>query len=262
MFKMETVNELYLRVRDLDGRNVLYIKTGSMVGYSGDCRYTKVMLGPNGDRNPIGAALGQVVRRITGEYLSLMYLSCNVGDESVYACDGRHVTVIKLQRGERIMVESEDLLAFSDSCRYGSRAIAQGVISEKGFFTSILTALEDNACIAVLTTGNPLILETPCSCDPDALVAWTGYDPTVKLDLGWKNLIQQNSGESYVFRWEVPGAKVVIQPSERKSGISLGVDGGTAGSRPSEQNNQSVAEAAGAMAGAAVTIGSLLKGMK
>ena len=259
LFVLETVNELYLRVKSVDGEGTVYSKTGTMIGYAGVCKFTKVLLGPNGDKNPLGAAFGQVIRRLTGENLPLMSLNCRAGSESLYASDGRHVTVIKLMRGERLMVESEDLLAFTDDCKYGSRVIAQGVISQKGFFTSILTALSDNACVAILTSGNPLILSSPCACDPDALVAWTGDDPGFKLVLSWRNIIQQNSGESYVFSWEYPGTKIVLQPCERKSGIGLGIDGGSREYRPSEQQGQSLANAAGSVVGAAATIGSLFK---
>jgi hypothetical protein len=61
-----------------------------------------------------------------------------------------------------------------------------------------------------------------------------GSDPGFKMDLSWKNLIGQASGESYMFEW-TRGATVVIQPNERKSGIDIGMDG--KGGKPTKQDN-------------------------
>lgn len=82
------------------------------------------------------------------------------------------------------------------------------------------------AQVAVLSDGNPLILDSPCCVDPDALVAWDGADPQFKLDVSFKNLLGKMgaSGESYQMEWSQPGTQVIIQPSERKSGIKLAID--------------------------------------
>ena len=78
------------------------------------------------------------------------------------------------------------------------------------------------------------------SVDPDAVICWmsqSGYcDPQIKTDLSWKNLIGQASGESYFLEFNDPGTTVIIQPSERVSGIDIGIDG--RGGRPSRQNNR------------------------
>lgn len=75
-------------------------------------------------------------------------------------------------------------------------------------------------------TLNPLILDSPCCVDPDALVAWDGADPQFKLDVSFKNLLGKMgaSGESYQMEWSQPGTQVIVQPSERKSGIKLAID--------------------------------------
>ena len=72
-------------------------------------------------------------------------------------------------------------------------------------------------------------------------MAWTGPDPGLKLDLSWKNLIGQASGESYMFEFANRGGKVIVQPSERKSGLNIGIDG--SGGRPDIQQNQSLGDA-------------------
>ena len=58
-------------------------------------------------------------------------------------------------------------------------------------------------------------------------------DPDIKMDVNWKTFIGQSSGESYSFEWggHQP-VTVIIQPSERMSGVSLGMDGGRLGHRP------------------------------
>ena len=77
-----------------------------------------------------------------------------------------------------------------------------------------------------MSDGNPLILDSPCCVDPDALVAWDGEDPQFKLDVSFKNLLGKMgaSGESYQMEWSQPGTQVIVQPSERKSGIKLAID--------------------------------------
>jgi hypothetical protein len=54
--------------------------------------------------------------------------------------------------------------------------------------------------------------------------------------MSWKNLIGQGSGESYVFEWgSYKPVTVLIQPNERQAGVSVSMDGGSNGSRPTRQ---------------------------
>lgn len=241
MFQLTTVNELSCKAVCTDGRGALYTKAGAMIGYQGQCKFEKVLLGPEG--NVAGALLGHIGRRLTGENMPLMKVISSVGSTSFYANLAQHVTIIDLYPNETLKVESENLLAFTDTCRYGFKFLAQGILSQKGLFTSELSALQQGAKVAILSEGNPLVLETPCCVDPDAIVAWTGADPELKLDLSWKNLIGQASGESYMFDFKRAGYQVVVQPSERKSGIDIGIDG--RGGRPDIQQNQTLQGAAG-----------------
>lgn len=194
-------------------------------------------MGPQG--NPLAAAMGQIGRRFTGENLPLMKVTSKGQNITYYANEAQHVTVINLQPGQTLSVESENLLAFTDTCKYGVRFMAQGVISQKGLATSTLTGNGPNAQVAILTDGNPIVLSNMqngayLTADPDAAVCWMGADPGFKLDLSWKNLIGQASGETYMFEW-TRGATVVIQPNERKSGIDIGMDG--KGGKPTKQDN-------------------------
>lgn len=233
----ETVNELYLRVTHKYVNDIIYAKVGAMVGYKGTCRYEKVLLGPDGDKTPFQAMASQALRRLTGENLPLMVAHAESGTVGYYANGGQHVVVIRLPFGQKVMVESESLLAFTQGCRYSCKFIGQGIVSQKGLFTSTLMATDELSSVAILTNGNPLVLESPCKCDPDALVAWVGEDPRCKIDANWKNLINQASGESYFFEWGNPGSKIVIQPTERASGIGLAIDGNAPGNKPSTQQS-------------------------
>lgn len=243
MFKLETINELAC-LATCDNRGILFTKAGAMIAYSGNCKFEKVLLGPQG--SPLQAALGQLGRRLTGENLPLMKVTSESTSVSMYADSAQHVTVINLEPGSSLKVESENLLAFTDTCDYGFKFLAQGVISQKGFFTSRLRYNGHNAQVAITTNGNPIIMNTPCCVDPDALVAWIGADPTPKMQLSWKNIIGQASGESYVFEFNQSGGKVIIQPCERVSGLNVAIDDNRYS--PQAQQQQSLGEELGSAA--------------
>lgn len=268
MVKFETVNELSLKITCQGGGDVVFTKAGAFI--AGECygaknyQFEKVLLGPQG--NPLAAAMGQLARRFTGENLPLMKVSLRGDSITYYANEAQHVVVYKLQQGETISVESENILAFTSDCKYGVRFLAQGVISQKGLATSTLTGMGMNAYVAVLVDGNPLVISnmqngSTIEADPDAVVCWVGADPGFKLDLSWKNLIGQASGESYMFEWG--GNKrstVIVQPLERTSGLDISMDGKRTGSRPTTQQNQSLGQAAGSIGDTLGGLGSMLGG--
>lgn len=246
MLRLEVVNELTLKVEsDGYGQDVLFTKTGAFIG--GECpgnknfKFEKCLLGPEG--NPMQALMGQIGRRFTGENLPLTKVTMSGQSITYYANEEQHVIVVPLRQGETLSVESENLLAFTEDCKYGIRFLAQGVISQKGWATSTLTGRGPNAYAVVLSEGNPIILSneqsgTTLEADPDAVVCWTGADPSFELAVSWKNLLGSRgaSGESYMFQWTGnQRASVLIQPKERNSGINLGMDGGDSGRRPSRQ---------------------------
>lgn len=234
MLKFETVNELTLKVT-CTGNDVLFAKAGAFIAgeNSGgkNYKFEKVLLGP---QNNIGQALlGQLARRVTGENIPLMKVNLNGNSVTYYANYGQHVVVYHLEPGETISVESENILAFSQDCDYSVRFIGVGVLSQKGLATSTLTARGNNAFVAVLSDGNPIVISNvsshdTISVDPDAVICWVGNgpcDPHVTADVSWKTFIGQTSGESYQFEWQGNSAvTVIIQPSERRGGIRVGMD--------------------------------------
>lgn len=262
MFKFETLNELSLKVTSLDGRGCVHSKAGAWVaGYGGQYKFTKELLGPGG--NAVQALMGQIGRRLTGENLPLMKVEMAPNTVSIFANLGQHVTVINLEPGQTICVESENILAFNDLCKYSVKILGQGVISQKGLFTSTLTGMQQGAQVAILTDGNPIVINSNnggCRCDPDAHIAHIGADPGFKLDIGWRNLIGQASGESYQFEWKNPGTTVIIQPSERKSGLDIGIDGHHEGHAPTVQQNQGLGDMLGNVGDATSSLGGMLGG--
>lgn len=268
MIKFETLNELTLKITT-DGNSVVFTKAGAFIGGESiggkNYQFDKVLLGPQG--NPLAAAVGQLTRRFTGENLPLMKVTSSGSNITYYANQAQHVVCYKLQQGERISVESENLLAFTSDCQYNVRFLAQGVISQKGLATSTLTGVGPEAYVAVLCDGNPLVLSnqqngSTIEADPDAVVCWVGQDPGFKLDLSWKNLIGQASGETYMFEWNASKpAIVIIQPNEREgSGVNLGMDGGSSGQRAQVQQNQTIGQAGASIGDTLGQLGNILGG--
>lgn len=267
MVTFETLNELMLKITVQGSGDEVFTKAGAFVAGENygpkNYKFDKVLLGPQG--NVGQALLGQLGRRLTGENLPLMKVQFH-GDSITYYCnESQHVVVYKLQIGEQINVESENILAFTKDCKYSVRFLAQGIISQKGLATSTLKAEGPNAQVAILVDGNPLALSnvqngSTLEVDPDALVCWIGTpnydsDPGFKMDVGWKNLIGQASGESYMFEWgNNKRATVIIQPTERTSGVDISMDGRRSGGRPSRQRRVGLGTTAG-------DIGGLLGGM-
>lgn len=220
MFKFTTERELTCKA---SGSGRLYARKGAMIAYKGRFKFEKMLLGPDNGRGVMGALFGYVSRAVTGENIPIMTVE---GEGDIYlARDAYHVEVYELDPGDILSVESENLLAFSEGIDYSVRFIGVGVLSQKGLATTALRNISNQIQhVVVLTDGNPIMLETPCVVDPDAVVAWTGSDPSVITDVSWKTFIGQTSGESYQFSFNAPGQSVLVQPSERLSGLKVSID--------------------------------------
>ena len=135
MIKFETINELTLKVTTT-GNDVIFTKTGAFI--AGDCsgntnyRFEKVLLGPQ--KSLAQAALGSLMRRVTGENIPLTKVTMNGPSETYYAESAQHVLVYKLEPGETISVESENLLAFTQDCKYSVRFIGSAFCPERSCY--------------------------------------------------------------------------------------------------------------------------------
>ncbi|MHB8072776.1 AIM24 family protein [Desulfosporosinus fructosivorans] len=226
MFTFNIEDELFCKV---EGTGKFCAKKGAMVAYKGDFKFDKMLLGPDNGGGMMGSLLGMAKRKLTGENIQLMTVE---GSGSIYfATNAYHISVFSLEPGDCLSIESENLLAFPLELKYDVRFVGSGVLSQKGLATTVLSNLSNQVQqVAVMSDGNPLMLEAPCVVDPDALVAWTsdpngGGDPRVTTNnFSWKTAIGQTSGESYQFQFNQPNQMVLVQPSERLSGLKISVD--------------------------------------
>ena len=236
MLTFETVNELTLKVT-CTGSDVLFTKAGAFIAGENaggkNYKFEKVLLGP---QNNIGQALlGQLARRVTGENLPLMKVTLNGDSVTYYANYGQHVVVYHLEQGETISVESENILAFSQDCDYSVRFIGVGVLSQKGLATSTLIARGKMHMLLCFVTATRFVLSNVMSQDTISVRSgrccmlgwkWTFVIRRCTADISWKTFIGQASGESYQFvvGMGIVRFTVIIQPSERKGGISVSMD--------------------------------------
>ena len=205
-----------------EGSGDFYARAGAMVAYTGQFTAEKVLLDPNQNKSVLGSLVNLAARKLTGENIPIMKVS---GSGSYYmAHRAHHVSVVTLSKGQSLGVEGENLMAFTTSCEYKVRFIGSGVASQKGLFTTNITGKEEGAQVVITSNGNPIVLETPCVVDPDAVICWTGPDPGFRADMNWKTFLGQSSGESYFMEFNKPGEVVIVQPSERYGGIDISVD--------------------------------------
>ena len=205
--KFELEGELTCKVTG-DGKGVA--KKGVLVAYQGNYKFEKMLVGPNNGGSALNGIFNQVVRKLTGENIPLMTVE---GSGTIYLAENAaHITVINLDNDE-VCVESENLLAFEEQLKYDVRFVGVGMLSQKGMITSVL---KGTGKVIIKSDGNPIVIESPCCVDPNAVVAWTGSrDPGIKVDATWKTFLGQTSGESYQLDFNFPGSTVIVQPAER-----------------------------------------------
>lgn len=183
--------------------------TGSMVAYTGEVRFRNAGVG-GGD----GLVAG-LKRRATGESVSLM--TCSGAGTVWFAKDAMEVLLVELV-GDTLRVESEQLLAISDSLRTDvAFAGMRGASSGQGLFTTTVTG---HGTVALLSSGGPPIAlevspQFPLVVDPQAFVASRGQlAQTFVTDVSWRALLGESSGEAFSLRFDGSGV-VYIQPEER-----------------------------------------------
>jgi uncharacterized protein (AIM24 family) len=181
---------------------------GSMVAYDGSIKFEKSILGGEG-------LFGALKRKVTNEGFTMMTTN---GTGTVYfAHNAREINIIPLH-GEKVFIESSSLIAFDQGLKTDTAfAGLRGAASGQGLFT---TTIQGTGQVAVMTDGNMLMLEVssnyPLFVDPDAFIGYKGdIRQEFILDVNWKTLIGEASGESYQLKFTGTGV-VYIQPSERK----------------------------------------------
>jgi len=194
---------------NLDGR--VWAKTGSMIGYVGEIKFTREGLLEQG----VDKALKKF---FTGEGAKFMKAA---GRGRLYLADsGKKVRILELG-GETMFVNGNDLLAIEDGVQWDitmMRSVA-GVLAA-GLFN---VRVSGRGMIALMTHYEPLTLrvtpQEPVFTDPHATVAWSGtLAPEIVTDLTLGTFFGRGSGESIQMKFQGDGW-VVLQPFEEVVGL-------------------------------------------
>lgn len=201
LFELE--NERMLEV-NLNG--TVWIKTGAMVAYRGDVRFTREGVLEHG--------AGKMLKRmVTGEGTRLTRAD---GNGLVYLADsGKKITVLHLT-DDAFYVNGNDLLAFEPQIKWDVKMMRKLAAVVSGGLFNI--RLEGTGLLAITTHYDPVTLTVepgnPVFTDPNATVAWSGsLQPEFKTDISLKTLFGRGSGESIQMEFNGQGF-VVIQPYE------------------------------------------------
>ncbi len=180
-------------------------KTGSMVAYQGDVRFTKAGSG----------GLNKMVKsKLTGEGVDIML--CEGAGELFLADMASEIQVFYLEN-DMVSVNGASVLAFSASIEWDIHRVNAGRASMMagGLYN---VSLRGTGYVAVTTKGEPVVLDVagaPTYADADAVVLWTsGVSMDVRVDTGGlKSMMRGGSGELVQMAFGGQGY-VMVQPSE------------------------------------------------
>ncbi|MEQ8847851.1 AIM24 family protein [Botrimarina sp.] len=206
LFELETPRLLELNLGGPGLPTDAWIKMGSMVGYTGQVKFTREGILQQGMGNLLKKAVsGEGARLTKAEGVGRVYLADNA----------KKVTILQLQ-GEAIFVNGNDVLAFDASIRNEIRMMKKisGLIAG-GLFN---VRLQGQGLLAITSHYDPVTLRVapglPVYTDPNATVAWSGdLEPSLKTDVSFKTFLGRGSGDSIQMRFDGDGF-VVIQPME------------------------------------------------
>lgn len=201
LFELETQ-----RMLEVNLESKIWAKSGSMVSYMGNIKFTREGILEHG--------LGKMFKKaLTGEGASLMKAE---GEGKLYLADqGKKISILNLY-DESIFVNGNDLLAFEPSVSWDIKLMRKvaGMLSG-GLFNIHLSG---RGMIAITSHYEPLTLRVtparPVFTDPNATVAWSGsLQPEFVTDVSLKTFFGRGSGESIQMKFSGEGF-VVIQPFE------------------------------------------------
>ena len=182
-------------------------KAGSMVAFTGDLSFT-------GMASAEGGITGFIKQAATGEGTPVMTVE---GQGNVYLADNeKKVQLLKLDTGDSITVNGEDILAFDPRISYEISTMDSLAGAFAGGFTNVY--LEGPGYVAITTHADPIVLEPPVSTDPSATVAWNGTSPDVQVNKNLSDMIGQESGERFQMNFGGTGGYVIVQPFEEHAG--------------------------------------------
>lgn len=201
--EFELENERMLEI-NLNG--MIWTKTGSMVAYRGNIKFTREGIMDRG--------LGNLLKKaVSGEGARLTKAE---GSGKLYLADsGKKITVLDMQN-EQIFVNGNDVLALDDTLTFDIRMMRKvSAMLSGGLFN---VEVRGSGMLAITTHYDPLTLvvtpDNPVYTDPNATIAWSGgLTPEFKTDVSLKTFFGRGSGESFQMMFRGNGF-VVIQPYE------------------------------------------------
>lgn len=194
------------RALEVNLNGMVWTKTGSMVAYLGNIRFTREGILEHG----IGTFLKKT---FTGEGARLTKAE---GQGKLYLADmGKKVTILHLNN-EAIFVNGNDVLAFEPSLRFNITMMRKVAAMLSGGLFNI--RFEGTGMVAITTHYDPLTLrvtpQQPVYTDPNATIAWSGnLSPDFRTDVSLKTFFGRGSGESLQMVFNGDGF-VVVQPYE------------------------------------------------
>ncbi len=196
------------RLLEINLSDTVWTKTGSMVAYTGDIKFTREGVLEHGAGKMLKRFMTRKGTRLTKAE----------GRGKLYLADaGKKVTILQLE-GETLFVNGNDVLAFEDVIRWDISMMRKMTAMLVGGLFNV--RLEGHGNIAITTHYDPLVLmvspSQPVFTDPNATVAWSGeLSPELKTDVSMKTFFGRGSGESMQMYFEGSGF-VVIQPYEER----------------------------------------------
>lgn len=194
------------RMLELNLNGSVWTKMGSMVAYRGNVKFTREGLMEQGIGNLLKKAVSGEGARLTKAE----------GNGQVYLADaGKKITILNL-KGESIIFNGSDLLAFEPSVKFDVKMMKKISSMLAGGLFNI--RLEGSGMVAFTTHYDPITLlvtpDKPVITDPNATVAWSGtLEPKIRTDVSFKTFLGRGSGESIQTEFQGNGF-VVIQPYE------------------------------------------------
>jgi len=194
------------RILEINLEGEVWTKTGSMVAYVGDIKFTR--------EGMLDRGVGNLLKKaFTGEGARLTKA---IGRGRLYLADkGKTIQILYLGN-ETLFVNGNDLLAFETGMKWDITMMKSlGAMVSSGLFN---VRLQGPGMIAITTHFEPLTLMVRpghrVRTDPNATTAWSGgLKPAFKTDVSLKTFIGRGSGESIQMEFEGDGF-VVVQPFE------------------------------------------------
>lgn len=202
LFEMESDRVLEVNVNN----SLVWTKTGSMVAYLGQVKFTREGILEHG--------LGNMLKKaFTGEGARLTKAE---GAGKVYLADqGKKITILQLAN-ESLFVNGNDVLAFEPSLKFNITMMRKIAAMVSGGLFNV--RFEGSGMLAITTHYDPITLRVspgrPVYTDPNATIAWSGtLTPEFKTVVSLKTFFGRGSGESFQMVFNGDGF-VVVQPYE------------------------------------------------